>query len=154
MDATWEAPPPWATLPPEPRRLRQLPRAGLHLKEHAHSAAIGLAGPRAPPHSDWWSRPVSGAGCPSSASSAPRLPGGGAGRPPDSSSAGSSSPGAWAALVAPGSAEPLSTTWVGHVFQGPGEADPAAGAREAATRRLQVPALLFCPGRNDGVDHD
>lgn len=43
---------------------------------------------------------------------------------------------------------------LGHVLQGPGEASSAVGAREAAIRHLQVPALLFCPGRDDGVDHD
>ena len=65
------------------------------------------------------------------------------------------SPVAEAAPVAPGSAGLLSaTSTVGHVFQGPGEADSAAGTRKAAIRRLQVSALLFCPGRNDGVDHD
>lgn len=64
------------------------------------------------------------------------------------------SPKAGAAPVAPGSAVPLFTTSVGHVFQGPGEASSAAGAREAATRRLPVSALLFCSGRNHGVDHD
>lgn len=64
------------------------------------------------------------------------------------------SPGPGAALVALDSVVPLSATSVGHVFQGPGEVGTAAGAGEAATRRLQVSALLFCPGRNDGVDHD
>lgn len=138
----------------------------------ASSLRLGsaLRSTRAPPHSDWRIRaphgtligghPGSGSGAPRSRPSAQHRPAaaqgraGTATRPSDSAVTGRSRPGAGAAPVAPGSAVPLSTTWVGHVFQGPSEAGPAAGAREAAIRRLQVPALFFCPGRNDGVDHD
>lgn len=64
------------------------------------------------------------------------------------------SPGSKAAPDSPGFSEPFSVTSVSHVFQGPGEAGSAVGARKAATRSLQISALLFCRGRNDGVDHD
>lgn len=43
---------------------------------------------------------------------------------------------------------------LGHVLQGPGEASSSASAWQATIRHLQIPALLFCPGRSDGVDHD